>query len=1235
MVNKVALLAAMVLMSMPVYAGWKLQYETDFSTNPKWETNNPTNYYWDNGTKSFYLKVSPGSSSYVTIKIPWNDNGIKTEFDLRIMSVQSYGNINFGFMDENRNHKGPNVLYALYGIDIAQHIQFRAILDPTNPHVRGIYYNYGSGKWYHHNLEYKNDTKTSILEIWDSDSKVITNMSIKGVPLPKMENLGTSIIGFSGGLTSTAYLDNVKYYTWEDGGAKKLAINVTAAEAGANFTLWFNATLDGKPVGNLTAANVKAFVEGNEIKSFSLAGNSSYAIRFGRPKVVGNLNISLMLNYSGETASSSVMLAHKTSHRENILITTNGSFWDNLYASVLGYPVLQATDERMQLNYFVGRYKPNEIFALGGAPGSFNVTDRDFLREQFPGNGTVIIDSNREKALLGATIATILNYRLTNKTASGSVICTFICNITNATVLDSSEKLENRIISLVNETDYLLLANANINISGLAPRLAGKRNAIMLAFSYSVNGLNKSQFYPIREKINRTAEKIKDSGKLSKNYLFDTVIYIGLFGMPYGVIEDPAPEWYNNIDGNMIYTDNFYGDIDNDPYQDAAVGRFASSLQIENIDYWNPGKKDVLIIAEYRVPKVADLVMTCGMIEGFAADYTLDLFGFDVKRIVESRGAELTENLLTVIAGQDELLSFSKEDWEEDTLKFIEHANKVVRYGSEIKYALLEHDLEKSIRKIKPQKLSELTRSVALGSLNGRNIVFFFGVGNASEWIMPKDKLNPYPDDAPKINAKELDFKEPVFLFDEHSLSGHPDSSFVKASNTILIGSTGIVHSPAAAMPLLPFLMKITENKPVGYALKEAKNIVVFPEKNESIGNMITGSTTTGALMKSLKEHYLKILYGDPKIVIDPVLNYRSENYPVDDDMSVKISMVFNSSIDNGSIAFETPDTYIMEYNKPVLPLHKISIPLPSNITILALEKAEAWKRYDNVKIPLAEPDEHYSKEPFNGTFPEQPVWASLDRMLDGRAMLDISIVPVKYYNTTTSYAYALQSLNITLKYDAPLEILDITSDIWWNVARFNVRLKGYGKTNVTVKIGEELVTKEAYLNGIENVTIYWKGKSGEYPASVIAANKNIAGPKTVVFELRDFVGKIKNITSPGSIGYELSTFESGVKYYIGNETVIEYYDPVVYTKLKKSSHGDEKEIVTNEGRLLAKLNATTADYLLLTPKGWFIRTIENGTASERVFGDAIVLERISRTLKKAGEEAEAKISLILPFIIQ
>jgi len=293
---------------------------------------------------------------------------------------------------------------------------------------------------------------------------------------------------------------------------------------------------------------------------------------------------------------------------------------------------------------------------------------------------------------------------------------------------------------------------------------------------------------------------------LADDYLFDDTMFLGIIGVPLGVVEDPANEFFGNDDGDYIETDVFYGDSDGDGYQDLAVGRFSNAVQIANIRIWNrketSDKKNVLIAAEYRSPSYLDLLPN-GMDEGLVTDWSLRLYDFKVKRLTEQR---LTSFL---IVNKDKAID-EAWTWKELEHLFVQQIFKIldvqkhVNWALTTKYILVESDWERFFEVLRIGQLDKLTKEELLKYLNRHgtaydyNIFFYFGVGDTGKLLIHPDEAStisePYPESEETVYSDDLDFHEPKILFLEHTMSAHSTSNFLKKANLVLVGETGVIH---------------------------------------------------------------------------------------------------------------------------------------------------------------------------------------------------------------------------------------------------------------------------------------------------------------------------------------------------------------------------------------------------------------------------------------------------------
>ncbi len=95
-------------------------YETDFSTDPGWITNNPSYYYWDVQKEAYHFQTEGGTNGYGFIPVEYQRGSFTLEYDLLITSIRKNGAVRFGMTSTDMDiSKGVNVLgifdYEQYG----------------------------------------------------------------------------------------------------------------------------------------------------------------------------------------------------------------------------------------------------------------------------------------------------------------------------------------------------------------------------------------------------------------------------------------------------------------------------------------------------------------------------------------------------------------------------------------------------------------------------------------------------------------------------------------------------------------------------------------------------------------------------------------------------------------------------------------------------------------------------------------------------------------------------------------------------------------------------------------------------------------------------------------------------------------------------------------------------------------------------------------------------------------
>lgn len=941
---------------------------------------------------------------------------------------------------------------------------------------------------------------------------------------------------------------------------------------------------------------------------------------------------------------------------EKPIILTNDDFWNILVASSTLVPVLVQepgndfiTD---QINSFIDRYEPTHLLCIGTNYSGCVQIQPNQLANIFSPSGEVIVDNDKEKALLGGFVASLLNYSLRlitdidHNDFAKTTVCTFEfggCNIS----LTTKEELIDFIFNLSRnkELNTLIIANVAKNYSALSVRYAKDSIPIVISVEENYSGSNpkfineRNQIFEIVKEINKTIERMKNENMIGEDYLLNKTFFLLIFGAPYGLVKDPYFELFHDLDGAYLFTDNFYSDYNNDGYLDLATGRFCChssvvSLQIENRRFWNPRRKKALILAEYRIPR--DKWGFDGMSDGMITEGTLRSAGFNVSRLVEYRASGWGDEL------EDLELPDPEEMGIDDWLDFGETLFKVV---SEWKYKLYEYDLKDLFLLKEPKRLPELTIDNFLENKEFAPLIFYFGMGNSSNWFFPSEEsYDPYPTDE-SLSPSQFQWKEPKILIDDHSLSGHKDSKFLNYNNLLLLGSSGIVHDTISSITFRNFLKPLAKGLPIGEALRNMKRFAsVYENENySSLSSLIFYRDHKIAL----KDMYQKIIYGDPRISIDPI-NFEVENYDTREEngrMIIFLNLTPAFEILNQTnytdINVLNADDFLFEINQPLVPVIEKVVVLPSGIEGYEINYSVSKVLELKVKPRLLHPDQFSINNSLTFShFPEKNFWVDVRDLIDNRKELIIRFAPVRYTYSNSTFAEVYRA-EATISYTSPLEILKIhvrnfTQD---EQVTINTEIKSSGTAEVILQVigNNSLSTfrKNVSILGIQNVSFTLNLSPGKYIAKVVASyNEFVAGPKEKKFEIKKSV--VTTTTLPEKTisfstlkkilgikkGVKARRYFESVQHYIDGEKesfIFQSIDKLL--KIEISKDEEKYSFITPEYSLIIIKTPIKSSSIFSTSSGSAIVLKKGGKRKEIFYGNQYeTKEKLERALREFEE---------------
>jgi hypothetical protein len=161
----------------------KVIYQTSFTTDPKWDTNNPSTNYWDPKTGMYHFSNEPSTGGYAYTPVNYERGSFTLEYDVVLTRVDEGATFRFGLSGSEMDpSKGPSVLSvftnAKYGQIMWLHLvtpggklievnsQNAAVEMGPNAY-NGPTVKYEVNKTYHVTISYDDDHKTLGMKVKD------------------------------------------------------------------------------------------------------------------------------------------------------------------------------------------------------------------------------------------------------------------------------------------------------------------------------------------------------------------------------------------------------------------------------------------------------------------------------------------------------------------------------------------------------------------------------------------------------------------------------------------------------------------------------------------------------------------------------------------------------------------------------------------------------------------------------------------------------------------------------------------------------------------------------------------------------------------------------------------------------------------------------------------------------------------------------------------------------------
>jgi hypothetical protein len=208
---------------------WQVVYQTDFSSDPGWTTDQPANYYWDNSMGTYFVHNTNTYPSYYPNRYAGKTmdqpvGSFELQWDIQVTQCDWSSGLYFGVWDNSLEEPwgqgGEFIMVVIGRADGGRVIGFQVGANGAGAYA-DIYPGWSLNRWYTFKVSYDSDTEVAHLEVLDKLTGAPIWNSTLAVPgggfTKDLQFLGSNLgmVGRHGysGISSTAVfnanLDNI------------------------------------------------------------------------------------------------------------------------------------------------------------------------------------------------------------------------------------------------------------------------------------------------------------------------------------------------------------------------------------------------------------------------------------------------------------------------------------------------------------------------------------------------------------------------------------------------------------------------------------------------------------------------------------------------------------------------------------------------------------------------------------------------------------------------------------------------------------------------------------------------------------------------------------------------------------------------------------------------------------------------------------------------------------------
>src|SRR5271157_1759323 len=157
-----------------------VMYQTDFTTNPNWQTNSPSRYYWDPQKEMYHYLVQGGTGGYAYVPVTYDNGPFTLEYDWYPLRTDEDTSFQFGMGSSEMDiTRGTNVLsmfpYTKYGkimsLQVISDSNNKLEIDSAHASYSGPTVNFDDNQSYHVVVRYSKDLLNADINITYKDNQ--------------------------------------------------------------------------------------------------------------------------------------------------------------------------------------------------------------------------------------------------------------------------------------------------------------------------------------------------------------------------------------------------------------------------------------------------------------------------------------------------------------------------------------------------------------------------------------------------------------------------------------------------------------------------------------------------------------------------------------------------------------------------------------------------------------------------------------------------------------------------------------------------------------------------------------------------------------------------------------------------------------------------------------------------------------------------------------------------------